>query len=1045
MRALVAVLLRSSIFTKVDSLWPRLSPALQNQVKSALLQAIMREQVEHIRHKLVDTTAELAGAIFNATEQASIRDWPEMMQFLFQASSSQNPGHREAAFRMFTRLANFMQDAMQGQNLNMVKQIFVKGMMEDDMTVRLSCMSACISFIEINFDEASKKEFQKLLPKMAEIITRCLTVHKEEEARIAIGMFVELAEEDPLYFRPVIGSVCELMAKIITTQALEDNTRQLALELLVTLCECKPGMMRKVPNFIPSLFNICLAMLLELEDDKEWLARTADSVEASNSDVASESLDRLCLCLSGKVVMPIMSRLLPNLLKSPNWKQRYAALQAICIMGEGCNEDMGDNLGDFTSMVVPFFSDEHPRVRYAALNTLGQMCTDFGPYLQEEHHGAIFPKLLLQMETEQVPKVQAHCCACIINWCENLDPTALGPYLSRLMNALGGVIKNGAVIAQEQALVALCAVAECLEDKFTPFYDAFMPLCKTVLLKANGKKFRELQGKAIDAITIMAAAVGSEKFQLDAQQILPAMVQLQKSNMAPDDPMIGHLMQGWARICKCLKENFVPYLQIVMPQLLKSAAMQPEVQIATAENFESLQEEGNWDIKPVADESVAVRSSELQEKTLACNMIYCYAYDLEEHFMPYVSDAAKILVPLLNFYLDEKTRQAVAGTIPRLLNCVVQHTVKRNANPAMVGELWNAMLPVILEAIDAEQEPTTLIAKLDGIRDCLEVLGKGCLTMQDLCRCLTMFLGVSMRCLKRKYDLSIRQNEEDFDEIEQQLVDQENIINEQTLSSLADVHCQMIKAAPQFFMECLPKLQFDGNTLLRLILNMADKPITSTDLQISICMMDDIIEFGGPAAGPLYAQFIPCLMKNMDHQSTEVRQAAVYGIGVFFEVSNPQTVQPQLINSLVKKLHGIVVGKNSRKKSNVMATENAISAFGKAIEFKAEMLQDEKSAVEMFVNFLPLKKDRVEAKIVHARFVRMVLSNRKFIFGENFSLLPKIFNILLTVLGSKLVSKSLNPQILQAVEAIRKNIPGPAVQQAFVQLPQELKSKLTDM
>ncbi len=1029
---------------QVDSLWTKLSGEMQARVKVALLQAIFNEPQSDIRHKLVDTTSELAGAIFQLTPQSSARDWPELMQFMFRLVSSPTPAHREAGFLMFTRLSNFVMDGLQGPQVVAVKEAFARGLQEDDMTVRLACMSAAVSFIEFNFDDQTKKEFQKMLPKMAEIISKSLTAGKEEDARTAIGMFVELAEVDPLFFRPVIGPFCELSAKIMTTQTLEDNTRQVALEFLVTLCESKPGMMRKVPNFIPSLVNMCLAMLLELEHDKDWFTRSADAVELTNSDVASEALDRLCLCLTGRVMVPILNNVLPNLMRSQNWKQRYAALQTMCIMGEGCNEQVSDDLEGFVKMMVPFISDEHPRVRYASLNTLGQMCTDFGPVLQEEYHALILPRLLTQMETEQVPKVQAHCCAVLINWCEDLDPQSLGPYIQRIMVGLGNVIQKGSVVAQEQALVALAAVAECLQELFIPFYDAFMPLCKTIFLRASGKNFRALQGKAIDAITIMAAAVGATKFQPDAPHILPAMVALQKQRMSSDDPMLTHLMQGWARLCRCLKEHFVPYLPVVMPNLLQSASMQPETQMATNENYDSLHEEGAWNFRTVAGESFAVKSSMQEEKVLACNMIYCYAQYLEEDFMPYVSDCAKIMVPLLNYYLDDSTRQSVAAAIPKLLNCLVCNVVKRNGSQALVADLWRAVLPVILEALGAEMDPMTIISKITCLKECVEVLGKGCLNMEQLQACLAAFMASTFRCLKQKYQLSVRENEEDFDDVERTLVDSEQQMNEHTLTSLADLHCQLIKANAPGYMELLPKLQVEGQVLLRMIVSMAEKPITNTDLQIAICMMDDVVEFGGPASAQLYQQFIPCMMKNMDHASSEVRQAAVYGIGVFFEVATEQGAQPQLVNSMVKKLHVLITAKNSRKKASVMATENAISAFAKAIEFKSACLQDEKGAVEAFVNYLPVNKDRMEARITYDRFVRMVNANRKFIFGDNLKLLPKIITILATILGTKLVAKTLNPAIINAFKSIQQNLPAPAVQQAIAMLSPELKVKLQE-
>lgn len=57
-------------------------------------------------------------------------------------------------------------------------------------------------------------------------------------------------------------------AQIVEADALEDATRQLAAELLVTLCEARekaPGMMRKLPQFIGRLFQALLSFLLDIE------------------------------------------------------------------------------------------------------------------------------------------------------------------------------------------------------------------------------------------------------------------------------------------------------------------------------------------------------------------------------------------------------------------------------------------------------------------------------------------------------------------------------------------------------------------------------------------------------------------------------------------------------------------------------------------------------------------------------------------------------------------------------------------------------------
>ena len=49
-----------------------------------------------------------------------------------------------------------------------------------------------------------------------------------------------------------------------------------------------------------------------------------------------------------------------------------------------------------------------------------------------------------------------------------------------------------------------------------------------------------------------------------------------------DDPTGGYMLQAGARICKSLGEEFLPYLGIVMPPLLASAQLKPDVRVSNA-------------------------------------------------------------------------------------------------------------------------------------------------------------------------------------------------------------------------------------------------------------------------------------------------------------------------------------------------------------------------------------------------------------------------------------------------------------------------------
>jgi hypothetical protein len=119
------------------------------------------------------------------------------------------------------------------------------------------------------------------------------------------------------------------------------------------------------------------ALTLEL-----WL--DADPADDPTDDtyphVYEQALDRLACALGGKSVLPPAFQFIPSMLASYDWRIRHAGLMAIAAIGEGTSKVMQNELGKVVDLVTPMFRDTHPRVRYAACQCVGQLCTDLEVY-----------------------------------------------------------------------------------------------------------------------------------------------------------------------------------------------------------------------------------------------------------------------------------------------------------------------------------------------------------------------------------------------------------------------------------------------------------------------------------------------------------------------------------------------------------------------------------------------------------------------------------------------------------------------------------------
>lgn len=72
----------------------------------------------------------------------------------------------------------------------------------------------------------------------------------------------------------------------------------------------------------------------------------------------------------------------------------------------------------------------------------------------------------------------------------------------------------------------------------------------------------------------------------------------------------------------------------------------------------------------VGDKKIGIRTSALEDKATACNMIAVFASELKGGFIDYVDTVAQLMIPLLKFYYHDECRIAAAQCLPDLLICV---------------------------------------------------------------------------------------------------------------------------------------------------------------------------------------------------------------------------------------------------------------------------------------------------------------------------------------------------------------------------------------
>ena len=134
---------------------------------------------------------------------------------------------------------------------------------------------------------------------------------------------------------------------------------------------------------------------------------------------------------------------------------------------------------------------------------------------------------------------------------------------------------------------------------------------------------------------------------------------------------MSYMISAWARICKIMGSRFAPYLPHVMGPIMKTASLKPEVALLDNDELNGVDNDTeDWQFVSLGDQqNFGIKTSGLEDKATACQMLVCYARELREHFVEYAEQTVKLMVPMLKFYFHDGVRTAATESIPFLLEC----------------------------------------------------------------------------------------------------------------------------------------------------------------------------------------------------------------------------------------------------------------------------------------------------------------------------------------------------------------------------------------
>lgn len=245
------------------------------------------------------------------------------------------------------------------------------------------------------------------------------------------------------------------MVSIARPRTMDEDTRQSALEFLTLLIENSPVMIRALPapTLVIPLLHILFSLLVDIPEEPDWV-QAVDEPDESDLGLFTYVLNvfsRVSNTIRGRVLLPPFYQVIEEYMRNEDWRYRHAVMFAISQVAEVITDrQQRQQICDY---VISSFQDPHPRVRYASVRCLGQLATDFMPFIQEELSITALNAIFSLLDISQPVRVRFITAAALSNFVDGSSPTLLQPVLKDMMEALMAPLQASPIIVQQQVCI----------------------------------------------------------------------------------------------------------------------------------------------------------------------------------------------------------------------------------------------------------------------------------------------------------------------------------------------------------------------------------------------------------------------------------------------------------------------------------------------------------------------------------------------------------------------------------------------------------------
>lgn len=1000
LRQLAAVLMRKVIIGH----WGKLKQEVQEDFKRILLEVLLKDPSPTVRKSAATVIAAMARMLVPSGQ------WNQLLEYLFQCTQSPDPLHREMAMNLFNVLTETIGDYLR-PHFQVLHKIFVAGLQDPENKVRLASLRAMGNLVQWLTTDQELASFKELIPLTINVIKYCLQNGLDDDAIQAFEVFDDLMESPMKGVASFVPALVPFVLEVGANKGLDLAVRKQALTLIDWVLQYKPKSLVK-NNLMSSLLSVIFPMCAEPEEEGE-----DDPDELPAHKFASQMVDQIAINVPERHVYVPAMQYIKQWIYSPSPEQRRAAIIALGVLPEGCNESMLNDLDKILPLVYASFKDPDVLVREAACIAIGQ----FSQFLQPDikaYYKDVLPCIFQGLDDAN-EQVRWSSLGAIEKFVEELDEQIL-PYLDSLMTKLIQLLNSNNKDIKEITISAISSAASAAGKSFGAYYDALIPIMIQYMALTEDEDLL-IRCRATECVGLLATAVGRAKFDPAFKQCMT----LALAGCALDYVELREFTYGFfGNMASIYKEDFKDWLPVIIPIVVASCESTDGIVGVYAEDATGIEGDEDEEEELV---NLQVRTGYLDEKSSACAAIGELAEHVGAAFVPYIEKILRTFSSLTH-YFHVDVRQAVVTSLGQMMIAV--NAANPPQKPWVKGvseqeqplnpnsrQFVDIIMPLFVDSLQNEEDKAVVVSTCRAVEAVVKLMGPAAVEkhLAHLVSALAALLKKKTKCF---YEDEEEQAEEDGGDVEMEIE-----VIEYTCDCLVDIATVVGPLIAPFFEYTFAEVQ---------------KYMQKESPRYRSLAAGALAEMSN-AMGPLLAQYcqtlFPMVFQAMDDADEETRSNATFWCGVLLLHGGDASVQyyQQALVKLAPLFNNTALIPN--------LIDNACGAVARMILSHPEALPLDQ-VLPVFLRALPLRKDFEENKTVYPALFTLYQQHFQKFEAVLTASLPLLVSVFAKALGNDNVQQEYQVNMVSMLKVLlQQNASN--LQQMVSALPPQEQQNLT--